>query len=284
MSISVKELKSIDLSSFTIISTGINVLFSIIVALLFAAGMAITYPNSIGFTIYIAPTIIVGTFIIGIYVSFSEGLFFNLLAKYLNNIKLGFKDEKEITKISNSETAIIIAIIMAIEAVIMYLALSFILPLVLNATIQTLMLTGQESVAYSFYQLLTLFNQPLTMTVAILASLIICFIYILLGTYIYNLFASTGRGIIVSLSKEDKWTVIDSVDIMNFTVAITVISAVLSIISAIILMIMGMNIQGAVINIFQGIISGFIGSALTAVFYNFLAPKIGKLKLELIDQ
>ena len=39
-----------------------------------------------------------------------------------------------------------------------------------------------------------------------------------------------------------------------------------------------------VINVIVGFIGAFVNGALMAIFYNFLAPKLGKLKLELIDQ
>ena len=37
-------------------------------------------------------------------------------------------------------------------------------------------------------------------------------------------------------------------------------------------------------NIIGGFISGFVLGALISIFYNALSPKLGKLKLELIDR
>lgn len=78
---SVKELKSIDLSSYTIILTGIGVIFALLLSIIVTIGIGIVSPENIGVSIYIIPTIIVGTFMIGIYRYFSEGLFYNLLTK-----------------------------------------------------------------------------------------------------------------------------------------------------------------------------------------------------------
>ena len=39
----------------------------------------------------------------------------------------------------------------------------------------------------------------------------------------------------------------------------------------------------AIFNIIFSLIIGFASGALTAIFYNFLAPKLEKLKLELND-
>lgn len=281
---SVKELKSIDLSSYTIIATGISVLFSIIAAIFTTIAIGISSPGAIGVSIYIIPTIIIGTFMFTIYYSFSEGLFYNILSKKFKNIKLTFNDKNEIIKISNSETAFIIAIIITIQAVLLYLVSSFVLPLVLNATVQTLMMAGQQVAAYSIYQILVLLNQPITIAVFVFGSLILTFIFVLLGTYIYNIIASKDRGIIVKLSQENNLTAIDSIDMMRFAIAFAIISGILSIVVSIIMIITGMNIPSAIGNIVSGFIGGFVEAALIAIFYNYLAPKLGKLKLELIDQ
>ena len=54
-----KELKSIDLASYTIIATAIAVLFSIISSIVIVIGIGITSPQAIGGTIYIISTLIV---------------------------------------------------------------------------------------------------------------------------------------------------------------------------------------------------------------------------------
>ena len=63
----VKEIKSIDLSSYTLIMTGIAVLFSILSALVLTIGIGIISPGNIGIAVFIIPTIIVGTFMYTIY-------------------------------------------------------------------------------------------------------------------------------------------------------------------------------------------------------------------------
>ena len=71
--ISVKELKSIDLSSFTIISTGIAVLFSIISAILVTIAIGIASPSALGVSLYLISTIIIGTLMFSTYNSFFQG-------------------------------------------------------------------------------------------------------------------------------------------------------------------------------------------------------------------
>ena len=70
----IKELRSIELSSYTTISTGIAVLFSIVSAILFTILVGLAVPNGASVIIYVIPTIIVGSFMFTIYNAFCQGL------------------------------------------------------------------------------------------------------------------------------------------------------------------------------------------------------------------
>ena len=83
----IKELKSIDLSSYTIISTGVATLISILIAIIIIVAFAVSVPNSMGVMIYIFPTIVFGTMIINIFVNFSTGYLYNVLSKRLGFVK-----------------------------------------------------------------------------------------------------------------------------------------------------------------------------------------------------
>ena len=157
----IKELKSIDISRLTIISTGIAVLFSVIVSIIIMLGIVTTSANNIKVLLYLIPTIIVTTFMISIYSNFLIGYLYNVLSKRLNNIKIEFNDKNEISKISTTSTATIIAIISTIYVILIYLASMFILPLMINSIMQTLLYSGQTMLAYSMYSVLLIVNNPL---------------------------------------------------------------------------------------------------------------------------
>lgn len=246
--------------------------------------MGISVPNGFGVAIYMIPTIIVGTFMYSIYQNFSNGFFYNLLARKMNTIKIAFNDEKEIIKVSTTETAILSAMIATIQVILLYLASVLILPLLLNTTLQTLMFSGQQALAYSFYQLLVVISQPVTIATIIFGAFIISFVFTLLGCYIYNFIAGKGKGVTLSLSKENELTAIDSIDQFKLAIALTIVGGILNLILAIISIISGGDAFSGIINIIVGFIVSFACGALIAIFYNFLAPKLGKLKLELIDQ
>lgn len=94
-----------------------------------------------------------------IYNSFCQGLIYNVLAKRLKTIAVIIKDGKEIVKISTTETATMTGIILTIQFILIYLVSVFILPLLLTSVIQTLMYTGQSTLAYGIYQLLGILSQ-----------------------------------------------------------------------------------------------------------------------------
>ena len=279
-----KELKSVDLASYTIISTAIAVLFSIISSIVIVIAIGVTSPQAMGGVIFIIPTIIVGALMYTIYNAFCQGYLYNLLTQKLNSIKIAFKDDKEIVKVSTVETAIVISMIITIQVILVYLVSVFLFPLLLNSLIQTLMYSGQQLMAYSVYQFMMLLSQPFTIAMIIFGTFIISFVFVLLGCYIYNILASSGRGAIVNLSNEDGMTAIDSIDVLKLAIVFAVVGGVLNLILALITLVSGGNIMTLVINVIVGLVGAFVNGALMAIFYNFLAPKLGKLKLELIDQ
>ncbi len=279
-----KELKSLDLASYTIISTAIAVLFSIIFSIVIVIAIGVSSPQAMGGVIFIIPTIIVGALMYTIYNAFCQGYLYNLLTQKLNSIKIAFKDDKEIIKVSTVETAIVISMIITIQVILVYLVSVFLFPLLLNSLIQTLMYSGQQLMAYSVYQFMMLLSQPFTIAMIIFGTFIISFVFVLLGCYIYNILASSGRGAIVNLSNEDGMTAIDSIDVLKLAIVFTVVGGVLNLILALITLVSGGNIMTLVINVIVGFVGAFVNGALMAIFYNFLAPKLGKLKLELIDQ
>lgn len=280
---SIKEIKSIELASYTVITTSIGIVFSIIAAIALMIPISMSSPEGINIAIYILPTIVVGTLIYETYRNFFEGFIFNALSKRLKKIRFVLNDESEIFQVSTTEPAIITSIILTIEIILLYLVLVMLLPILVTSFIQTLMFTGQQVLAYNLYQFLMILSQPTTILMIIFGTFIITFVFTLLATYIYNILAKSGRGIVVELSDENNLTVLESINTLKFAIAFAVVSGVLNIILAIIMIISGGQPTAALGNIIGGFISGFVLGALISIFYNILSPKLGKLKLELID-
>ena len=276
----IKELKSIDLSSYTIISTGVATLISIVIAIIIVGLFAVSVPNSFGVMIYIFPTIVFGTMISNIFVNFSTGYLYNVLSKRLGFIKFDI-EEDSIKSISAKETGLLVGFITLIMILIMYLATSLILPLILSSFMTLLMYSAQTGIATVMYQTMMLISNPMTIAVGILGSVIIVSVFTLLGVYIYNILASSNREILVKLSEKNNLTQLDSITPLNFAIAIGAISLILNIIIAAILVISSVPIFNALVDVLIGFVCAFIAAMLIALSYNFLAPKLGKLKVEL---
>ena len=278
----IHEIKSIELGSFTTMTTAINIIFSIIATAVLSVLMFLLVPDSGSVIIYLIPTIIVGTFMFSIYSTFTCGMFYNLLSSKLKTICIAIDNDK-LVKISTNETAIMTAIIATIQIILLYLVSVFILPIVLSSMMQTLMFTGQQAVAYSLYQLLIVISQPTTIIMIIFGIFIISFVFTLLGTYIYNFLAKSGRGFSLKLSKNGKLTQIDSFDKLSLAIAFAIISGILNIILAVIMIISGGNVFNALVGILSGFVGGFIELFLFALFYNYLTGKITGINFELND-
>jgi hypothetical protein len=275
-----KELKSIDLSSYTIISTGVATLISILIAIIIIVAFAVSVPNSMGVMIYIFPTIVFGTMISNIFVNFSTGYLYNVLSKRLGFIKFNI-EEDSIKSISAKETGLLVGFITLIMILVIYLATSLILPLIISSFMTLLMYSAQTGIATAMYQTMMLISNPITIAIGIIGSVIIVSVFTLLGIYIYNILASSDREILVKLSKENNLTQLDSITPLNFAIAIGAISLILNIIIAAILVISSVPIFNALVDVLIGFVCAFIAAMLIALSYNFLAPKLGKLKVEL---
>lgn len=275
-----KELKSIDLSSYTIISTGVATLISILIAIIIIVAFAVSVPNSMGVMIYIFPTIVFGTMISNIFVNFSTGYLYNVLSKRLGFIKFNI-EEDSIKSISAKETGLLVGFITLIMILVIYLATSLILPLIISSFMTLLMYSAQTGIATAMYQTMMLISNPITIAIGIIGSVIIVSVFTLLGIYIYNILASSDREIVVKLSKENNLTQLDSITPLNFAIAMGAISLILNIILAAILVISGVPLFNALVDVLIGFVSAFITAMLIALSYNFLAPKLGKLKVEL---
>ena len=280
----IKTLKSIDITSYTIIGTGIEVLFSVLLSIILIITIGILSSESIGVVAYIIPTIIVGTLMCSIYNRFTEGYLYNWLTKRMNPITFELKDGKEITKISNVPTALIVAVISTILTILFCAIAIFIIPLILSSIVQTLMFSGQSVMAYALYQAASIIMQPSIIAMIIVGSFIITFVFTLIGTYIYNFLGSKGKGVSIDLSEDnDGMTSLNSIKPVSLIIVLTVISLIYHIILAIISLVSGGTASIALGNIISGALIGIIGGGLLAIFYNFLATKLGKLKIELID-
>lgn len=274
-----KRLKTVDISSVTIMATTIITIISLILSIvgLIALGVISTeYLSVIG---SLVPSAICGIFIVSIYTTFVHSLLYNIISKKIS-VMLNIENNGTISKISTASTATVLSIAITVMLIIECIVGMLLLQLILTSIIQTLMMFGQQLVALSMYNLLIIFSSPLTVAEIIVGVFIISFVFILLGTYIYNLLASKGLGVEVKITNN---TTLESIGVRNFTIAIGIISLVLGIITGIVTAIPTGDYFVVVVMTVIFFVSGFVLSILSSLLYNKLGPKVGKIKFELVD-
>lgn len=275
----VKRLKSLDISSVTIMATTISLIFSIIISIIMLVVFGAISLNNIAIMAFIIPTLIFGTLIVSVYRNFIESWLYNLISKK-TSIVFSIEDGT-VTNISTVSTALIIAIITTVMALIEYMVILFLGQLTLSAMVQTFMMTGQQLIAMQLYNLLLVVSNPLYVIGLIVGGFIISFIYVLIGTYIYNLIAGNNYGAKLNIKENSS---LESIDVKSFAISISIIYLVLGLISGILSAITTGNYLEIAITPIMTFILGFIVTAIIAWLYNVLAPKVGQIKFELIDE
>lgn len=279
-----KTLKSIDVASATIIGTGVQVLFSIILAIILLIIVGIVSSSSFVAFLSIASTIIFGTIAFRIFSYFTQSSIYNWLAKRINPISFSIEDDGTISKIATTPTAINLAIICTIFSIIIYLMTVFVVPLILSTIVQVMMLAGQIQVATALYSVAMLYTSPAMVIGYILGIFIMTCIYTLISASIYNLLAAKGYGAKVKLNEEDKITSLESIDVKSTALIYGVISLIIGLVTGIITAVISGSYLNIVAYTVSGLIGGIIVMALIAIFYNFLSEKLGKLKIELVNE
>jgi hypothetical protein len=278
------NLKSIDLSSITIIGTVINVIYAIIFTIIFLIMGGISAgTNILGTLLMIAPTIIFGTMIITMFQIFTRSYIYNLLASKLENIKLNFVENKEIKEISPLPTAVILTIISTIMFIIFYLTNLIIVQIIFSTVYQILMIAGNISLVYGLYQAIYLMSDPIIIILAIIFVVIATFILTLISCYLYNLLTSKMYGVMLGLEKENNMTVINSINPVNAALILSIIGLIIGLIYGIIILATTHNLYAFIASILNGFIGTFLCVLITSYLYNLLAPKFGAIKIELTD-
>ena len=279
-----KTLKSIDVASATIIGTGVQVLFSIILAIILLIIVGIVSSSSFVAFLSIASTIIFGTIAFCIFSYFTQSSVYNWLAKRINPLSFSIEDDGTISKIATAPTAINLAIICTILSIIIYLMTVFVVPLILSTIVQVMMLAGQMQVATILYNMAMLYTSPAMVIGYILGIFIMTCIYTLISVSIYNLLAAKGYGAKVKLNEENKITSLESIDVKSTALIYGVISLIIGLVTGIITAVISGSYLNIVAYTVSGLIGGIIVMALIAIFYNFLSKKLGKLKMELVNE
>ena len=145
------------------------------------------------------------------------------------------------------------------------------------------MLTGNMILAYLMYQIIMLLNDPIFIIGFIIAFLVIMLIRYLISIFLYNNITGKVYGILLNLRKEDNYTVIDSINPVNTSLVLGIIGLIFGIIIGVVSLFVSFNLITFISMIVGGFVGTFICVAIVCFLYNFLSPKLCKIKFELTE-
>lgn len=297
----IKEIKSIRIVPYTLMNSSISAVVAFIYAIFIVLILGIAgnfLPSSLGITggviasLGVALLILLPAagFVFSVTQSFLTALIYNVFVPRIGGIKLELRDMKEIVGVPVVPFALMIS---AIGATIVFIAMLIIGPLimiglqaaVIGAAYQGTVIPGLSSIgALGIVGLLILIiGVPIVMFVA-------SFIMTALTAIIYNLLAPKIGGIEFEFEAlKEKLYGINSIPAVKLALITAIVMAIVNLIfeaiSTVINTAMGSSVVAGVIslliNVVVNLVVSFVIYAIMAVLYNYLAPKIGSVKIEM---
>lgn len=297
----IKEIKSIRIVPYTLMNSSISAVVAFIYAIFLVVifGIAgIFIPSSMGITggviasLGVAVLILLPAagFVFSVTQSFLTALIYNVFVPRIGGIKLELKDMKEIVGVPVVPFALMLS---AIGATIVFIAMLIIGPLimiglqaaVIGAAYQGTVIPGIGSIgALGIVGLLILIiGVPIVMFVA-------SFIMTALTAIFYNLLAPKIGGIEFEFEAlKEKLYGIKSIPPIKLALIVSIVMAIVNLIFELISTVSSIamgsaavtEVIGLVISVVLNLVITFILYAIMAVLYNYLAPKIGSVKIEM---
>lgn len=292
--VDIKEIKSVKLTAFTKMSASIHGILGLIAALVLLVTLIIVQATGVvsdlgqfnlvtGVGIPLIILLPIGAFFGTIAVSFFSVILYNTLVPRLGGVKLELEGT-EVKSIPVVPFALILASISAIWAFIVGLVLAAVispifsaigtLPDAANLTANFTNATGSALPTGTGFGAM-----GIIMSVALIIGLpILVFVF----GFIWNaLFAIFYNYLVTRVAKINlEFTTISEslhelkhIPVLQTALAVALVSAILGIIFGV--------ISGNYGEFISNFITYFIGTALIAILYNYLAPKIGHIKLNL---
>ncbi|MCE5214451.1 MAG: hypothetical protein LLF83_07015 [Methanobacterium sp.] len=321
----VKEIKSIELAPFTVMSASISAIIGFIYAILlliafgvlsaFLPGAALIFA-SLGISMIILYPI--GAFLVYTAFSFITAMIYNMFVPRLGGIKLGLEGD-QVKSLPVMSFALISSAVAAVWALIIGLIMtalifplttivSTIIPLVMqlgvsvvnNATaILSMSNATNLSVNATNFTAANLPNGSVVGTGGVVIALMLIIglpIVVFIGGFIasalaaifYNFMIPRVGGLRLILASADKAHEITNIPIVAASLAIASVALIFGIIMGIVQLIIiaaagnaVLGIEVLIYDIIRYFLGTFIMVAIITIIYNFLAPRIGGVKLGL---
>lgn len=292
--VDIKEIKSIKLTPFTRMSAVIYGILGLIAALFMLIGLGIVQVAGIvpelgdfniatGFGVPLIILLPIGAFFTTIVVSFFSAMLYNILVPRLGGIELEL-DGKEVLKIPVVPFSLITSAIGAIWAFIAGLVIAAVispilslistLPQATNITTNITAATGSSMPTGAEFGMESVFVSLVLIIGLPILAFVFGFIWNALFALFYNYIVTRVAKINLEFSQiSGTLHELKHVPVLQTALAVALVFTLLGLISGI----MSRN-YGEFISNF---ITYFIETALIAILYNYLAPKIGSIKLNL---
>jgi MFS family permease len=126
-------------------------------------------------------------------------------------------------------------------------------------------------------------SDPIVIILAIVFVIIALFLLTLICCYLYNALSNKMYGVMLGLDKENNMTVINNINPVNAALILSILGLVIGVIYGIILFATMHSLYWLIGSILIGFIGTFLCVLISSYLYNLLAPKLGKIKIELTD-
>ena len=300
-----KEIKSIELVPFTLMTSSISAILAFIYAiiLLLTFGILAAVIPTVGLvfaSLGLSMLVIfpIGTFLVYVTLSFVSALIYNMLVSRLGGIKLGLEGDEVkslpvvpfalITSGVGAVWAFIIGLLLAAIIVPLTTLTSTIIPLIANVTANATNMTPATLPTGSavgtgglVLALLLIIGLPIVVFVA-------GFIGNALWAIFYNVLIPRVGGVRLLFVPAGNSHEITSIPVVAAALALAVVATIFGIIQGLFSLVNGimagsasMAVGGLIGNIIGAFIGTFIMVAIITILYNFLAPRIGGIQLEL---
>ena len=292
--VDVKEIKSVKLTPFTKMSASIHGILGLITAVLLFISLVIVQATGVipqlgqfnvvtGLGLPLIILLPIGAFFTTITVSFFSAILYNALVPRLGGVKLELEGN-EVEKIPVIPFALILSAISAIWAFIIGLVLAAVisplfsvistLPEAANITANMTAATGAALPTGAGFGAI-----GAIVTVALIIGLpIMVFVFGFIWTALFAIFYNFIVNRVAKINLEfaaisGTLNELKHIPVLPTALAVALVFAILGVISGI--------ISGNYTEFISNFVMYFIETALIAILYNYLAPKIGSIKLNL---
>jgi hypothetical protein len=297
--IEIKDIKSIQIVPYTLMMSSISAivafLYAIFIMLIIGiAGIFVPaeYTSLIAIlaisVLLVLPT---ASFLLSIVQSFLTALLYNILVPKIGAIKLGFENLNEIKNVPVVPFALMTSVIGGIIIFLTMLITGPILVVGIQAAITAASTSGTVIPGLNSLSALGILGILILVVGVPIGMFILIFITTAIMAIFYNLIAPKIGGIKLNFRNAiGNLYEINSIPLLPFAIVTTVVGTLFGLLVQIISLIFSVAIGQAlltqvislVLSVGYDLVFGFIIYIIIAFLYNYLRPKIGGVKLEII--